>query len=422
MKHLVHLLLLVLCIQAEAQSPWKPDAELEKQLKESNYVHRIMKANPEHAGLTRWYKKKVLKSRELPLAEDFTALRHTGPGSIHIDRQVTISGKGSIRLDTPASLGKKNPTNRNYATPEIIRPLNRENLQEYNRFSVWVYVDAPGVYLTFAGFTLYNEGEKVMPTPGRFEGQHFETVYPNQWQHIVWEMPDLYRDCVTGFSVNIMLAGAPAGADEKMSFYIDDMRIEKVEAENSRGFDLRKNAIAYSHSGYKLDARKQALVQNVKQDTFYLCDAATGQTVYQGTGIPQHKDKKQDKGFLLLDFSDFNTPGQYTISIGDIHSKPFPIGNSAYLSTAWHTLNFFFSERCGFDQPGIHQECHQDVFMYHPDGRSISVSGGWHDAADLTQGTGNTAESGIALLEMAGTVQGKDSIFYERLLEEALGA
>lgn len=419
MKHLVHLLLLVLCIQAEAQSPWKPDAELEKQLKESNYVHRIMKANPEHAGLTRWYKKKVLKSRELPLAEDFTALRHTGPGSIHIDRQVTISGKGSIRLDTPASLGKKNPTNRNYATPEIIRPLNRENLQEYNRFSVWVYVDAPGVYLTFAGFTLYNEGEKVMPTPGRFEGQHFETVYPNQWQHIVWEMPDLYRDCVTGFSVNIMLAGAPAGANEKMSFYIDDMRIEKVEAENSRGFDLRKNAIAYSHSGYKLDARKQALVQNVKQDTFYLCDAATGQTVYQGTGIPQHKDKKQDKGFLLLDFSDFNTPGQYTISIGDIHSKPFPIGNSAYLSTAWHTLNFFFSERCGFDQPGIHQECHQDVFMYHPDGRSISVSGGWHDAADLTQGTGNTAESGIALLEMAGTVQGKDSIFYERLLEEA---
>lgn len=95
-----------------------------------------------------------------------------------MDRKVTVSGKGSVRLDTPASLGKRNPTNRNYATPEIIRPLDREDLREYNRFSVWVYVDAPGVYLTFAGFTLYNEGEKIMPTPGRFEGQHFETVYP----------------------------------------------------------------------------------------------------------------------------------------------------------------------------------------------------------------------------------------------------
>lgn len=49
----------------------------------------------------------------------------------------------------------------------------------------------------------------------------------------------------------------------------------------------------------------------------------------------------------------------------------------------------------------------------------MSIAGGWHDAADLTQGTGNTAESCIALLEMAGAVQGKDSIFYERLLEEA---
>ena len=90
-----------------------------------------------------------------------------------------------------------------------------------------------------------------MPTPGRFEGQHFETVYPNKWQHIIWEIPDLYRDCVTGFSVNIMLAGAPAGASEHMSLYIDDMRIEKVEAENSRGFDLRKDAMAYCTSGYK---------------------------------------------------------------------------------------------------------------------------------------------------------------------------
>ena len=377
MKYIIRTLLLACCcMQAQAQAPWKPDTELEKQLQQSNHVHRIMKANPAHAGLTRWEKKKVLKSRVLPLAEDFGALRHTGPGTIHVDRKVTVSGKGSVRLDTPASLGKKNPTNRNYATPEIIRPLDREDLREYNRFSVWVYVDAPGVYLTFAGFTLYNEGEKIMPTPGRFEGQHFETVYPNKWQHIIWEIPDLYRDCVTGFSVNIMLAGAPAGASEHMSLYIDDMRIEKVEAENSRGFDLRKDAMAYCHSGYKPGARKQALVQHVPERTFSLHDAATGQTVYQGTASPLNQDKKLDKGFLVLDFSSFNTPGQYFLSIGDVQSKPFPIGNDAYLSTAWHTLNFFFSERCGFDQPGIHQECHQDVFAYHPDGRSMSIAGG----------------------------------------------
>lgn len=121
--------MLAFCTQVMVQAPWKPDTELEKQLQQSNHVHRIMKANPAHAGLTRWEKKEVLKSRVLPLAEDFGALRHTGPGTIHVDRKVTVSGKGSVRLDTPASLGKKNPTNRNYATPEIIRPLDREDLR-----------------------------------------------------------------------------------------------------------------------------------------------------------------------------------------------------------------------------------------------------------------------------------------------------
>ena len=61
MKHIIRTLLLACCcMQAQAQAPWKPDTELEKQLQQSNHVHRIMKANPAHAGLTRWEKKKVL--------------------------------------------------------------------------------------------------------------------------------------------------------------------------------------------------------------------------------------------------------------------------------------------------------------------------------------------------------------------------
>ena len=91
-------------------------------------------------------------------------------------------------------------------------------------------------------------------------------------------------------------------------------------------------------------------------------------------------------------------PGYYTLKIGDITTKPFPIGDDAYLATAWHTLNFFFAERCGYDQPGIHQLCHQDAVTVHPDGREISVSGGWHDAADVTQGLDNTSRAGIAML------------------------
>jgi hypothetical protein len=406
------ILALIVFLAACHQTSYQPDARLVKQLEDSRYLRLTMKPCLEDAGLTRWYEKEALTSRSLPLASDFDALRTTGAGTLHIDRNVTISGEGSVRLDIPTSTDKKNPSNRSYGFPEVVRPLDREDIRDYNRFSVWIYVEAPGFYTVFAGFSLYNEGEKIIPVPGRFEGQHFENVYPGKWQRVVWEIPDLYRDCVTGFGVSVMMSGSPVGASETMSLYIDDMRLEKVEAENSRGFDLRRDAIAYSHSGYRTGARKQAVVQNIKNTSFKLHNEK-GKTVFKGRG------QSQENGFTILDFSAFDKPGFYTVSIDGIHSKPFAIGNNAYLATAWRTLNFFYAQRCGYDQPGVHQECHQDVLCFHPDGRSVSVAGGWHDAADLTQGVGNTAESGIAMLELAGAVKGKDMVLYERLLEEA---
>lgn len=414
-KHIcINILFLLLFTPLWAQSQLKPDAKLAKQLNESRYLRRTMKPDLEDAGLTRWMKKEVFKSRDLNIIGNFNSLKLVvGPGTIHLDKEVTRTGKGSVRLDVPASTEKKNPTNRCYANPEVLIPLDREDLRQYNRLSAWVYVDAPGVYLVFGGFKLHNDGEKVMPTPGRFEGQHYETFVPGKWQRVIWEIPDLYRDCVTGFSFNVLLAGESAGAADSMSIYVDDMQVEQVEAENSRGFGLRKNAIAYSHSGYKTGSRKQALVQHADSKDFKLYDERTGKMVYHAYA------SQVDDGFLVLDFSDFDTPGRYTIETNNLRSKPFAIGDEAYLATAWRTLNFFYAERCGYDQPGIHQECHQDVLCFHPDGRSLSAAGGWHDAADMTQGVGNTAEGGIAMLELASAVNGKDQPLYERLLEEA---
>jgi hypothetical protein len=48
----------------------------------------------------------------------------------------------------------------------------------------------------------------------------------------------------------------------------------------------------------------------------------------------------------------------------------------------------------------------------------LNVSGGWHDAADVTQGVGNTARGGMAMLELAKTVKDKQPELYKRLLEE----
>ena len=109
--------------------------------------------------------------------------------------------------------------------PEIVRPMGGEDLRGYNRFSCWVYVEATGFYTAFLGFELRNEGEHPTPTPGRFEGSHFVTVTPGQWTRIIWEIPDLYRDKVTGFSVSIMMNGETQGSLSEMTLWVDEMSI-----------------------------------------------------------------------------------------------------------------------------------------------------------------------------------------------------
>ena len=402
----------IFCLPFVISSLFAQNKLLQKQLIQSQYLRFTMKADSADMGFTRWEKKKATSTRDLSLAADFKSLQLKGTGRISVDKTNTISGDGSVVITTPSSLATKNPSNRAYGNAELIRPLNRENLDAYNRFSVWVCADAPGFNSVFVGCTLYNKGKHEMPTPGRFEGQHFVTVYPNRWTHIIWEIPDLYRDSVTGFSVSIMQTGSPKGASDTLRLYVDDMRIDKVDAENTRGFDLRKNAIAYSNSGYRTNAVKQALVQQVNTTKFVLVDA-NHNTVFSGDG------RRLDSGFVQMDFSNFKKAGYYTLKIDNIETKPFPIGDDAYLATAWHTLNFFFAERCGYDQPGIHQVCHQDAYCIHPYGRKVTVSGGWHDAADFTQGIGNTARAGISMLQLASTIRNKQPELYKRLLEEA---
>lgn len=395
-----------------ASNLFAQDAAFIRQLQLSRNLKAVMQVDSSTMGFVRWKNKKVIQSRELALASDFSSLKMKGPGALKAEAQISISGKGSVLLETPTSLAVKNPSNRSYAFAEMVRPLNNEDITNYNRISTWVKLEAPGFYSAFVGVTLYNDGKNKMPTPGRFEGQHFVTVYPNQWQQIIWEIPDLYRDKVSGISVSIMLSGSPSGAGETFKLYIDALKLEKVEAENSRGFDLRNGSIAYCHSGYRLNSRKQALVQNVKDAHFQIIDER-GQVAFSGVG------EKQTKGFSVLDFSSLEKPGLYKIKVGGLLSESFPIGEAAYLSTAWRTLNFFFAERCGFDQPGIHQACHKDVSCVHPDGRRIMSNGGWHDAADLTLGLGNTARGVIAMLELARAVRDSQPELYVRLLEEA---
>ncbi|MCD7977221.1 MAG: hypothetical protein LUG51_08695 [Tannerellaceae bacterium] len=99
---------LLLPVYMAGQSRFKPDATLVRQLEESRFLRLTMKPELQDAGLTRWKKKEVFASRDLGLVDNFSSLQLlAGPGELHIDRERTISGKGSVRLDVPTSTKKK---------------------------------------------------------------------------------------------------------------------------------------------------------------------------------------------------------------------------------------------------------------------------------------------------------------------------
>ena len=400
------------------------DTILKTQLEKSRYIRRGIEPDLERAAETAWLKKEALNSRLLPLAEEFDALVQHGPGVMSVSENISISGKGSICIEAPTSTltstsisiststAIKNPSDRGYETSGFTRPLDGEDITGFNRLSLRIYMDSEGFYTNFISISLNNRGEHIMPAPGKSEGSHHIALEPGKWHHVVWEIPYLYRDNVTGFTVSLNLLGAlPQGAD-KIKMYVDDMRLETVNTEKYKGFDLAEDKIAYCHSGYKTDAVKQALIQNYSVDYFELRNEQ-GETVF--------KDNAVDllNGFKLLDFSAFKISGKYTIYTEKIVSQPFDINEGVYLSAAWKTLNFYYLERCGADIPGVHAECCYDATCRHPDGRSLLVCGGWHDAADLTQDTANTIESAFFMLELAEAVKDKDALLYERTMEEA---
>ena len=390
------------------------NAELQKQLEKSRYIRRPMDlTEPGHGALERWLSKPALRSRSIDLYQDFDLLRQEGPGILTPNPTHTRSGKGSVMLDTPTSTAVKNPTNRRYAFSGFFYPLEQEDLTEYNRLSLWVYVDAPGLIFDSVTVELHNQGEHVIPVPGRFEGSHHTDIRTDTWTKIVWEFPDLYRDCVTGIKIYCSLHGTPVNTAPRKRLYFEDLRIEAVEEpEKSRGFSLCRNALAYCHSGYRTDARKQALVQNLDASEFAVYDN-NGKKAFQGPILPC-KD-----GFGLMDFTGLTDEGEYTIQAGSQCSKPFAIGSDAYLSAAWKALSFFYSERCGFEVPGVHIECHLDAFCRHPDGRTIPICGGWHDAADVSQAIDKTCDVIIAMLDLADAARDKEPELSARVLEEA---
>ncbi|MGD0362071.1 MAG: glycoside hydrolase family 9 protein [Bryobacteraceae bacterium] len=396
-------------------------------------------ANFQDSASYRWLNKKVLAGRlldDMSSLDRWTAFTNNPPAlvdsrvkaevsrsqavtaEITLTREQSRNGGSVLRLRTPTKLNVPAPANgRGWGETGVTRRFDGENWSSFNRISVWIYPDSAGAYVTALGLALHNDGlVKVPPAFGQ-EGETNLVLRNHEWNHVVWEIGNVSRDKITALDFSYYMAGNEPEAADTATYYFDRLELQQVDPDYIEGWGVWPGRISYSHAGYQPGSRKTAIAGDLTSGDFHLIDQATGQTVLWK---PLQSVKTSIGLFQVMDFSEVQQPGWYRIESGGEATRPFRIASDVWRETILKALNFFYVERCGMAIPGVHGVCHRDWQSVHGDKR-IVISGGWHDAGDLTQGMGNTGDIVYAMFSLAERLhaQGADPQLYDRLIEEA---
>ncbi len=363
--------------------------------------------------------------REVAISSEPVAITPTLPGWRHQGHgRMTYAAPGQIRMCLPVNTGKRaqgpadDPDYATFGRATISYGFHQRNLEGFNRISFEAFPRCEGVAVMNLNVFLNNEKNGDL-------GAHLVNLRNNQWNKVVVNIAGLKRDRVNGLDIYTDLKGRNQALCDSFSYLIRNIRLERMPGfEEETGWNPIRGHIAHSFSGYFTEGGKTAIVrlpdssQKGLPDSghpFQLVDAVSGETVY--SGILQTTTTTIGT-FGVLDFSSFNKEGDYRLVCNGLGTGPFHIGDDVFRHAEELLLNFIFCQRCGYEVPGIHGACHNDVFCTF-EGKHIPYSGGWHDAGDLSQQTLQTCETAGALLEAWKQTADKRSDLATRLLNES---
>ena len=295
-----------------------------------------------------------------------------------------------------------------------------KNLEAYNRLAFSIYPDCDGAQVVNMDLSFTNADTPAKEGYNRPSGSHHIPLVNKQWNHCTLEIDEYQRDRVLSIAFSTTLRGKDTTTGDSAKYYIDNLVLQQVESPDPvSGWIPAPERIVYSTTGYFDKGSKTAIMNTTDGkdgETFRLTDISTGHTVYTGTS----RTVTTTIGtFHILDFTPFNTPGEYCLTTeGGLSTQPFRIGSRIWEDSEWRVLNFIFCQRCGYAVPGVHGACHADLTSQH-DGRSVTYNGGWHDAGDLSQQTLQTADVMYALFEASNACRTINPALSARLKEEA---
>ena len=396
-------LFLLLAVAAHAAGEPKPEIPLAVDL--------------DRAATTRWLNKKVHASRLLDDMEDPAAWTLQHRGQLSFTQERCRDGRQSVRITVSTLSDQPNKVHgRSFGEATLCRQFQNEDWTEFNRLSFWVYPTMKGFKNGSMLAKLIYDGSDQEKVSLWYRGQmSYFLLRPGEWNHVVWEIPHVERRKITRLELIYLQQGNEPGAATNVTLDIDQLELQRVDPDYYQGWSVAPGRIAFSHSGYQTGLSKTALASGLPSESFSLLERPSGRSVLTK---PIRREQTGLGKFQVLDFSEVETPGEYTLKLGGLASQPFRIGSDVWERTARKVINFFYAERCGYAVPGVHDVCHQDWQAKH-EGQTITINGGWHDAGDLSQGEINTAEAIYAMLALADRLHSQRPELAARLMTEA---
>ena len=394
--------------------------ELAKQLQDSLYVHFPMQADLTKTVESKMAQKAILHDTLLWDGEALARWRFDGEGEAAVLPEKTLALRTHAVSDRwpQTEVRAHSAQSGHYATfGSFVARLNVRGLDmsHGNRIHFKIRPVCDGLHSPIVRVGLVNNGAVKIPDQYSREGFNAMNLNNNRWNDCYWEMGTIAHDALEEVSFEIHRYGKEVSTGDTLYFELKDIHFEQIaQPETVLGWHPAKESAVFSTGGYFTDGGKTAIA-NTAETRFNIVDAATGAVAFSG----DIQTVQNPRGtFQVLDFSALRTAGTYRIRFGGTQTEAFPISDTMVESGVWKLINFLYCERCGYPVPGKHGSCHGDMLGHH-NGLAKPYAGGWHDAADVSQQTVQSAEILDAILEVAASVQDSDPVLHERLMEEA---
>lgn len=394
------------------------DDTLRKQLCDSLYVHTPMQADEGKSIEARAVKKPVKHAVTLWDGTDMGRWSFDGDGEANAAPDGTLHLLTWSRADhwPESEVRAEDAAEGLYATfGSYIAKLNVKGLDLSRGNRIWFQIRpcCPGMHSPIVRAAFVNNGAIKIPDAYSREGFNAINLKNNEWNTCVWEIDSIAHDAIEEISFTIHRYGKEVSSGEELHYELRDIQFQEVDTDVVHGWQCGKEQAVFPSTGYFTKGGKTA-VANTDAGSFEILDASD---VVAFSGEVQRVENRHGS-FGVLDFSALEKEGEYRIRFGRTVSAPFRIGDDILESGVWKLINFLYCERCGYPVPGKHGTCHGDIIAEH-NGLKMAFNGGWHDAADVSQQTMQSAEILDAILQVADTVKGKNVPLYQRLMEEA---